>query len=89
MYGQWLWWSLRIPEVCGSNPVIGKIYIEIRLLSTTYIEKTKIKKKRLEMVHLQNLRCVRCHYILVRQLHLALIQCDQKNCQMSIKVAQK
>ena len=32
--------SLPIPEVHGSNKVIGKIYIE-----HLYIEKTKIKKK--------------------------------------------
>ena len=38
---QLLEWLLLTPEVRGSTPVIGKIYIE-RLLS---IEKTKIKKK--------------------------------------------
>ena len=34
---------LPIPEVRGSNPVIGKKYIE-HLLSTVF-EKTKIKKR--------------------------------------------
>ena len=36
--------SLPIPEVQGSNPVIGKIYIE-HLLTVNCIEKTEIKKK--------------------------------------------
>ena len=36
--------SLAIPEVRGSNPVIGKIYIE-HLFTVNCIEKTKIKKK--------------------------------------------
>ena len=36
--------SLAIPEVRGSNPVIGKIYIE-HLFPVNCIEKTKIKKK--------------------------------------------
>ena len=27
-------WSLPTPEVCGSNPIIGKVYIEYCLLST-------------------------------------------------------
>ena len=40
---------LPIPEARGSNPVIGKNYIE-HLLSTVF-EKTKIKKKRPEMAH--------------------------------------
>ena len=35
---------LPIPEVQGSNPVIGKIYIE-HLLTVNCIEKTEIKKK--------------------------------------------
>ena len=35
---------LPIPEVRGSNPVIGKIYIEH--FTANCIEKTKIKKKR-------------------------------------------
>ena len=37
-------WSLPIPKVHGSNPVIGKIYFE-RLFIVNCIEKTKIKKK--------------------------------------------
>ena len=38
-------WALPIPEVRGSNPVIGKIYIfNIYFLSTVF-EKTKIKEK--------------------------------------------
>ena len=36
--------SLPKPEVRGSNPFIGKIYIE-HLFTFNYIEKTKIKKK--------------------------------------------
>ena len=36
-------WSLPIPEVSGSNPVIGKIYID-HLCTVSCIEKTKIKK---------------------------------------------
>ena len=36
--------SLPIPEVCRSNPVIGKIYIE-HLLTVNCIEKTKKEKK--------------------------------------------
>ena len=35
---------LPIQEVCGLNPVIGKIYIE-HLFTVNCIEKTKIKKK--------------------------------------------
>ena len=38
-------WLLPTPEVGGSIPIIGKIYIEQCLLSTV-IKKTKIKKKR-------------------------------------------
>ena len=37
-------WSFPIPEVCGSNPVIGKIYIA-HLLTVICTEKTKMKKK--------------------------------------------
>ena len=36
---------LKMPEVCSSNPDIGKIYIE-HLFTVSCIEKTKIKKKR-------------------------------------------
>ena len=43
---------LKIPEVRGSNPVIGKIYIE-HLFAVNCIENTKIKKKRPGMVHFQ------------------------------------
>ena len=35
---------LLTPEVCGSNPVIGKIYNE-HLFNVNCVEKTKIKKK--------------------------------------------
>ena len=37
-------WLLAIPEVRGSNPVIGKIYME-HLFPVNCIEKTKIKKE--------------------------------------------
>ena len=37
-------WSLPILKVHGSNPVIGKIYIE-HLFTISCIEKTKINKK--------------------------------------------
>ena len=40
-------WSLLTTEVGGSNPVIGKFYI------VNCFEKTKIKKKRPGMAHLQ------------------------------------
>ena len=45
--------SLPIPEVRGSNPVIGKyLFISnICILSTVCVEKTKIKKKRPGMAH--------------------------------------
>ena len=45
---------LLIPEVRGSTPVIGKIYIEhlfVYLFIINCIEKTKINKKRPGMVH--------------------------------------
>ena len=38
-------WLLLTFEVRGSNPVIGKFYIE-HLFTLNYIEKTKIKEKR-------------------------------------------
>ena len=41
--------SLPVPEVCGSNLVIGKIYIE-HLLSTV-LTRRKIKKKRPGIAH--------------------------------------
>ena len=37
-------WSLPIPEARGSNPVISKIILNISLLSSVGIEKTKTKK---------------------------------------------
>ena len=37
-------WSLLIPEVRSSNPVIGKIYIE-HLFTINCMEKTKINKR--------------------------------------------
>ena len=40
---------LPIPEVCCSNPVISKKFIEH--FAVICIEKTKIKKKRLGMAH--------------------------------------
>ena len=45
---------LLIPEVCGSTPVIGKIYIEhlfVYLFIINCIEKTKINLKRPGMAH--------------------------------------
>ena len=42
--------SLPIPEVRGSNPVIGKIYIE-HLFTVNSFEKTKIKKKSPGIAH--------------------------------------
>ena len=42
---------LPIPEVRGSIPVIGKIYIE-HLFTVNCIETKKIKKKRPGMAHL-------------------------------------
>ena len=37
-------WLLIIPEVCCSNPVIGKISIR-QLFTVHCVEKTKIKEK--------------------------------------------
>ena len=48
-----------IPEVCGSTPVIGKIYIEhlfISLFIINCIEETKINKKRPGMAHFKKIR---------------------------------
>ena len=61
--------SLPIPEVRGSNPVIGKnlfIYIEHFFTVNCVLEKAKIKKKRPGMAHLKqtNKRCKRLHTIL-------------------------
>ena len=50
---QWVEQSLPIPEVCSSNPVICKIYIE-NFFTVNCIEKMKIKKKRPGMAHLKN-----------------------------------
>ena len=53
---------LLILEVHGSNPVIGKIYVE-HLFTVNCIEKTKIKKKRPGIAHFlkQNHNCLnRC-----------------------------
>ena len=45
--------SLPIPEVCGSNPVMGKnLY---RTFTVNCIEKTKIKEKRPGIVHLKKI----------------------------------
>ena len=47
-------WSLPIPEIQSSNPVIGNFYI----LSSVFkncIENTKIKKKRPSIAHEKNL----------------------------------
>ena len=41
---------LLISEVCGSNPVIGKIYIE-HLFTINCIKKMKINQKRPGMAH--------------------------------------
>ena len=42
--------SLPIPEVCGSNPVIGKIY-NMNVFTVNRIETMIIKKKRPGMAH--------------------------------------
>ena len=42
------YWQSRpppTPEICGSNPVIGKLLSNICLLSTVLKRRTKIKKK--------------------------------------------
>ena len=43
--------SLLTPEVRGSNPIIGKIYIEHLML--TVLKKTKINKKRPRTAHIK------------------------------------
>ena len=43
--------SLSIPEIQGSNTVMGKIYDNTHLMLT--VEKTKINKKRPRMAHLE------------------------------------
>ena len=45
--------SLAIPEVQGSNPVIGKNYVE-HLFTVNCIEKMKTKKKRPGWAHFLN-----------------------------------
>ena len=52
--------SLPMPEVQGSNPVIGKIYIE-HLFTVNWVEKTKINKKRPGMAHLKNIEKLTGH----------------------------
>jgi len=39
--------SLLTPEVRGSNPVIGKMYIERLLPTVLEFEKTKLKEKKM------------------------------------------
>ena len=95
--GQWLLAqlvkrSLPTPEVRGSNPLIGKVYIE-RLLSTA----TKIKKKEawngpiginlgwLQMVVL----AITLKALIHPSLELLRFSATRKKCQMSMKVAQK
>ena len=53
--------SLRTPEACSSNRVIGKIYIE-HLLKVNCIEKTKIKKTEAG-AHSWHFLFSRCGYI--------------------------
>ena len=43
--------SLPTPEICGSNPGIGKI-LSTNISTNCLIEKTRIKKKMLGMAHL-------------------------------------
>ena len=37
-------WSLPIPEVCGSNPITSKVFIEYSLLSTVLKRRKKEKE---------------------------------------------
>ena len=48
---------LPIPEICSSNPVIGKIYIEhlFTCLKSTVLKRRKQMKKRLGMAHLKKI----------------------------------
>ena len=48
-------WLFPVSEVCGSNQVLDKIYIE-NLFTDNCFEKTKIKKEWLGMVHLKKLK---------------------------------
>ena len=43
--------SLQRPEIHGSNPAIVKMYLLSTVLKTTYVEKTKAKKKRPKMTN--------------------------------------
>ena len=45
--------SLLTPEVRSSNPVIGKLLLDIYLITVNWIEKTRMKKKRPGMAHLK------------------------------------
>ena len=45
--------SVPTPEICGSNPVIGK-NLSANLSTNNIIEKTKIKKKMPGMARLKN-----------------------------------
>ena len=57
-------WLLPIPEIFGSNPVIGKILFWTYLLLT--VEKTKINKKRPGMYHLKtNVTALNSYLILI------------------------
>ena len=47
--------SLPTPEVYGSNPYIGK-FLEEQLFTVKCIEKTKIEKRKLGIVHLKKLK---------------------------------
>ena len=51
--------SLPIPEVRGSNPVIGKNYLYIEHLFTVncVLKRRKIKKKRPGMAHFKKRNC--------------------------------
>ena len=44
--------TLTTPEICGSNPIIGKM-LSTKLSTNCLIEKTKIKNKRPGMAHLK------------------------------------
>ena len=58
--------SLPIPEVCGSHPVIGKIYIEhlLTCLLSIVLKRQKISIKRPGMAHFfKNVLCyILCHH---------------------------
>ena len=52
--------SLSIPEIQGSNTVMGKIYDNTHLMLT--VEKTKINKKRPRMAHLEKNYLIQVRY---------------------------